>query len=297
MRLFPLLIPVCFLSGCLSDPDEDTNISPIGVSLVFQADLPYGEQQMVMAAAAYVDGRPELLVGGDVLKVTADSVTSLLRENSSEDTFLRGNMPGSSGQSLQLVVAHDPLNARSERWYPAEKAWVDAGAGSLVGFSAVAVIPQELIITSPQTGTVFASRNNDIALSWSGSGGDEVKLVSTQSCYSGRDVIYGRYVHTMADSGTYTLTVGDIIPSEGALEAAGVVNNVVISFLDLMINIFVSGLGFGEPRSVNIRDFNLQYCTLDLALYRMAEGTLGAGVSGGKVSASRSDRIRLEYRP
>ncbi len=83
------------------------------------------------------------------------------------------------------------------------------------------------------------------------------------------------------------------------LEAAGVLNNILIAYPDAAISSFIYGLSFGliEPEPVSINDFNLQYCTLYLALYRVAEGTLGADVSGGQVSASCSDCIRLEYRP
>ncbi len=96
----------------------------------FQADQPYGQQQLVMAAAAYVDGQPDVLVGGDVLQVTAVSGTSLLTETSANDHFLRGDIPGDgSGHTLQVGVVYEPLAARSERWYPAEKAWVDAVPG------------------------------------------------------------------------------------------------------------------------------------------------------------------------
>ena len=307
---FPLLLPavvlsaVLLLSGCIETESDtpDSDISATGVSLFLEANIPLGDTLVQVAAAAYEDGSPAPLTGGDVLVARTESEEKALLDFEQRDNYYKNTLTMNNPDTeVELEVAFDPQGTRSDRWYPTEELLVDPGPGSIVGFQASMTFPESIDITGPVANTAYSSRSDELALQWLGSASDELVLISYNTCFfeTSSDQISWVDSRNITDDQSHTLTVGDLIPEDGVVETINTTGNLLAAFIQLSFSLFFEAFTFGlyEPEEIVIPSSALEYCTLSISLVRQKEGTLGEGVSGGRVVGSRSDKVVVEYRP
>ncbi|HBS41572.1 MAG TPA: hypothetical protein DEA26_02740 [Oceanospirillales bacterium] len=291
------------LSGCSEEPTELTHIAPDGISLLVEADLPYGTDSASVAAAVYDDGEPTPMTGGDLLRAQSDSETVFLSNDELSDNFYAAalNVPNPDAEGSILVdIIHDAQASRSDRWYPTDKALVDPGPGSAVGYSALLTLPEAPQIITPQSGLSYSQRSDEFTLEWLGAPADSLTLVSRVSCASTEGDSLG-WVRSqdIDDDQSLTLSIADLIPQDGIIETTGTLSNLVTGFLQVLIDVALISvtLGLYEPDSVDLSDFTLDSCDIGISLVRKLNGELDEGVSDGSAVGSRSDSLTLEYRP
>lgn len=298
-----LLVPF-FLAACSETPEDDTAESA-EISLIFEADLPYGSIAVSVAASGYHYGEPQPMIGGDVMQVTSSSESVYLQADAHREHFYSAQLALTDpdiSESLSLMIIHDPEATRSERWYPAEEAVYDPGSGPLAGYSATLTLPEELQILSPQPGLTYTSRTDDIVLEWTGAPADSLKLVAhnrcTASSSNSSDLAWVQTIG-ITDDQADSIRVGRLIPSEGVLETAGTVANVLTGFLQLVFETTLSAatLGLYETETIEFEDYELDSCSMTLYLVRQNQGELGDGIDGGSVTGSRSDSVTVEFQP
>lgn len=291
------------LSGCL-DTGKDTaeDIASDGVSLFFEANIPFGDTQVQVAAAAYEDGLPAPLTGGDVLVARTESEEKILHVYAEKDNYYQNTLIlNNPDTEVELEVVFDPQGTRSDRWYPTEEILVDPGPSSIVGYKASMTFPETINITEPAANTAYSNRSDEITLRWLGAASDDLVLVNHNTCYFVNSSDRISWVHNLnlTDDQSHSLAVGDLIPNDGDVETINTTGNLLAAFIQLAFSPFLEILTFGmyEPETIVIQSTDLKYCTITMSLVRQKEGTLGEGVSGGRVVGSRSDKVTVEYRP
>ena len=69
-------------------------------------------------------------------------------------------------------------------------------------------------------------------------------------------------------------------------------------FQSIFVTFFeILTLGLVDVRADDNRDFRIDYCTVDIHLFREIPGTLSDSADGGKVTASTSDSVQVRYEP
>ena len=292
------------LSGCSDTAKDelDEDVSNTGISLSMEADLPRSATTVNIAAAAYEDGDDAPLVGGDVLLARTEAEEKILQPRENRTNYYQNTLVlNNPSTSIELEVVFDAQGSRANRWYPTDELLVDPGPGSLVGYNASLTFPEEIQITEPQNDIRYTRREDEFEMQWLGSAADELSVVGRSTCYSDNkaDPIDWVSSFNIDDDQSQPFTIADFIPEEKVFKTTNVFENTLTSVLQVFPTLFLDTLTFGlyKAETVNLDQFNLEYCTLNLSLVRKQRGTLGEGVSGGRVMGSRSDSIEMEYRP
>lgn len=291
------------LSGCLEvGEDSAKDVSPTGVSLFMEANIPLGETVVQVAAAVYENDLPAPLTGGDVLVARTESEEKVLLVSAEKDSYYQNTLIMTNPDTeVELEVIFDPQGTRSDRWYPTEELLVDPGPGSVVGYQASMTFPESVEITEPLPNTTYTSRSDEINMQWLGAPSNDLVIVSHNRCYfkdTDNDASWV-YIESITDDQSHALILGDIIPDKDIIETTLNTDDALTAFISLIFSPFFEVITFGtyESEEIIIQANKLEYCTLTMSLVRQKEGTLGEGVSGGSVVGSRSDKVTLEYRP
>ena len=298
-RMSVALIACCvgLLVGCNDDEPPAGNATQVGSSLVFRADLPRNSSEANIGASIYWDGRIRPLVGGDLFVASTSSNTTPLKSDENLSGFYQGRLPETSNdQTVRVEIQFDPHLARAGRWYDSQELIIEGEPGFLVGHQATARFPAETRLIEPAEGTRYRTRANDIILTWEA---DEATLdmrVSTQQrCYD--DSLTKTWTNTFytRDTGSLTIPVADLIPSESDINRANPVDELFEAIFITFIEILT--LGLTDVSSRDNKDFRIDYCTIDINLFREIPGELGSTLDGGQVTGSTSDSIQVRYEP
>lgn len=299
-----LILSTLALTSCYTGSSPDSlrqAVSDVGVSAEVWGNLPYGSTEAQVAASVYRDGEKKALVGGDVVKAYSESSSAILRsiENLGGD-YVAGLSVINRGAGVDFEVEHDPQGAREDRWYPTEELLVDPGPGELVGYNAQLDFPEPLILSDPADGTRYANRSDAITLNWTADpNAEQMRLTAVLTCNSeSRSVSWARsqIIDNTGDPGTFSLTVGDLIPNTGLLTT---VVDAVSQLSVIIASAIVSQYTYGliNPDPVQVESFAVTDCDISLTLFREVSGTLGDGITGGFAVASSSATINLVYEP
>jgi len=302
LKVATIATAITVISGCDSLPsDLDGQISDNGASIFFEAVLPSDSTTVYLVSSVYDNGQPEPLIGGDLIQITTETGQIYLSNENYRENFYAGQLPLSNANGdIVLEIIHDAQASRAERWYPTDEVLVDTEGSSLVGYSVTVTMPDGIEIIAPQPGITYTSRTDQIPFEWTGEAGDTLTLLNYAECYSkNNDDMFWVAAIDIPDTQAHSVTIGELIPVDEVLETAGNVQNVLLGFLELTMGTILEVMTFGlyEPEEISISDFELEYCTLELTLYRRKAGTLGEGVEGGAANGTRSDTITVEYRP
>jgi hypothetical protein len=295
-----LLLGVLMLAGCFSSSQDKLRqrLPDQGVSAVIQIDLPDGASHAQVAATVVKDRLPVPLVAGDVFKASSDAETVILRAIDNLDGDYRG-MVAVPNPALPLAVniAHDALGAREDRWYPVDQLLVDPGPGELVGYDAQVILPQALVISSPQADEVYTDRSDVINLSWLPGDGEQMRLGAVLSCGDAQQQF--RYATSRVlgtDDGQAELRIGDLVPDSSVVEpVVDVFTRLAVVLMAALLE--YTTLGLLDGSDWHPPSFTLTYCDIALTLFREKTGTLAAEFDGGYAVGSRSVNVAIRYEP
>lgn len=302
-RIFIWLMVAFNLSACFQGESDSlrNGVSSSGVSMEVWGNLPYGSSEAQVAASVYLDGSKKALVGGDVVKAYSESDETILRsiENLSGD-YVSSLTVLNPMAGLEFEVDFDPEGAREDRWYPVDELLVDPGPGELVGYTSQLNFPAPILLNTPAQNTVYTSRSQDISLSWDVNiSTEQMRMTAVRECHSGdRSVRWATstIIDNSGDPGSYSRTISSLIPDTGLLTVA---LDALAQLSVIVVSAILESYTFGliHPESISFDSFVIDYCDIDITLFREISGTLGPGVSGGNAIASTSETVHVIFDP
>lgn len=304
LRIYLVCLCALLLAGCYQGSSDSLreDVSSTGVSVEIVGNLPSDSNSAQVAASVYFDGDRKALVGGDVVKAYSESDSAILRslENLSGDYTAHVPIINTAA-GIHVEVEHDPVGAREDRWYPVDELLVNPGPGPLVGYNVDLAFPDPIVRdTVPANGTVFNNRSDTIDLIWAPVVSDpeqQTRIVAVQECFSAeRSVKWAVVSVDSGDPGSYSTTVGALIPSTGAINAT---INGLARIAVLVVGELLEEYTFGLVNAGNISfdSFEVEYCDITITVFREIPGTLGPGISGGYAIASTSETFHLVFEP
>lgn len=305
-----LITSVCLVVlGC---SDTTNNDDPIGVadpmtapsntshlSAQLQVDWPSQTSYANAAAAMFSHGNAVNLIAGDLFRADSQLDNVLLRSKELGTGRYFGRLDllaDDSAQTVSVEVVHEPLAARSERWYPAEEFNLDPGAGEFVGVYALIDFPPEITLLTLPSGNTFTSRSDDVEISWQAlSGTETMRIVGRVECFdNGSSIAYGVSRFLGEDDGYSRFSIGElIIEDETGAFLGEFFSNLASAMISAMLEVVTLGL-IDADDLFDTGPFIIDYCDLDLALFRERLGMLD-GYEEGWAIGSRSTRINLRY--
>ncbi len=195
---------------------------------------------------------------------------------------------------------HEPTEARADRWYPVDIAYIDPGPGELVGKSATVSFPPEVRITGPAAATVYTSINQVIDLSWVATGeGDTMKLLSAVSCSDGlAKTSYGTVVELTDDDGLEAVGLDKFIFDAESGAALTFIKDASLVLLQELLN-KLSANNIDPDFLIKKVEANpiSSNCEIRLFLQRQREGQFDVTFDDGIVFGSRSAEVIINYIP
>lgn len=288
-------------SGCEKSDDKPENIASEGVSLRIRADLPVDQQQASVAASAYLNGQLRPLVGGDIFYARNTSQQRELRYTADVPGLYQNSLDdNNSGTEVIIDIRFEPDVARNQRWYPSDLLKVESQAGRLVGYSARGVFPPSVRINEPLPDTTYRSRTDEAIVSWNTTNDNyQAEVISIAACHSGVHSSSFTKKFTTTDNGSFTLQLEQALPQsvevKEDVKPGGIFfplyRSLGVPFLDIVT------FGLFSLKSSVTHSYPIEYCSLELKLFRIQIGQLGSGVNGGSVTMSRSDSVNVRYEP
>ncbi len=297
-----LLLSACFTGTGKKDELRDP-VSTTGISLGIQVNLAAGATQADAAASIYQNGNRQPLVGGDFFVATssANSAGVVLKsvENLSGDYVGRFAVAG-AGDPIAVQTVYDPERAREDRWYPVEDLLIDSGPNQdLIGYVGEVSLPLPLEMTSTLT-PLYSRRSDNLVLTWTPGDGEQMTANAIVVCHStaGHQYSFPRFnvLGNVDAAGSYTLQVGDIIPNVNVVNAFGTLAEELSLLISSAILEYYT-YGLVSVKNIPLASFQLQYCDVNLTLFREKGFNLPANVSGGYAIGSTSATQSFRFQP
>jgi hypothetical protein len=293
---------VYLLAGC--DIDGSNNIPRVpdtGLFIYAEANQHESEDSAQVAAGVYRDGEPVGLIGGDIFEARTATQRVLLKDSGNYSGSYGSLLPvDSSVQEVFFNVVHEPIEAREDRWYPVDIAYIDPGPGELVGKSATVSFPPEVTITGPAAASVYTSINDVIDLSWVAIGeGDTMKLLSAVSCSDGlAKTSYGTVVELADDDGLEAIGLDKLIFDSETNTIVNFIKDASLVMLQELLN-ELSANNIDPDFLVKKVEANpiSSSCEIRLFLQRQRTGQFDVTFDDGVVLGSRSAEVIINYIP
>lgn len=282
----------------VSDPKTNPS-SNSHLSAQLQVDWPGQSDYANAAGAMFSYGNAVNLVAGDLFRVSSPVDRVLLRSNQLGTGRYFGRLDlqaDDSAQTVEVKVVHEPLEARSERWYPVEEFNLDPGPGEFVGVFALVDFPAAIALLTPLGIAHYSSRSEDVEIEWQALNGDEtMRIAGRVECYDGnQSIAYGVSRFLGEDDGYSRFSIGEFIFDDVTGTLLGdFFTNLMSAIVSVMLEVLTFGLVDADD-ILSTGPFIIDYCDLDLALFRERLGMLD-GYEEGWAIGSRSTRISLRY--
>jgi len=299
---FTAIFLVYLLAGC--DVDGSNNLPRVpdtGLFIYAEANQHETEDSTQIAAGVYRDGDPVGLIGGDIFEARTATQRVLLKYSGNYNGSYAALLPvDNSVQEVFFNIVHEPIEAREDRWYPIDIAFIDPGPGELVGKSATVSFPPEVTITGPAAASVYTSINDVIDLSWVAIGeGDTMKLLSAVSCSDGlANTSYGTEVEVADDDGLEAIGMDKFIFDTESNTPITFIKDTALVILQELLN-KLSANNIDPDFLVKEVEANpiSSNCEIRLFLQRQRTGQFDATFDDGVVLGSRSAEVIINYVP
>jgi hypothetical protein len=177
------------LSGCSSGGDGNVDVSePIeeGVSQLQFFSRETDNANTFIATTLVDTGRQVLLVGGDSV-VAETSAARVLLSSDDDFTFYSANFPQNLDDTeVNFSIDYLPVEAREDRWYPADEAYVDIGPSryTKLNWTLTPSFPADIEINSPIKGDTFNSIDDRFNINWENTdiSGENVQIWAIFHC-------------------------------------------------------------------------------------------------------------------
>jgi hypothetical protein len=306
---FPQVVIFAFvLTGCEIDGgDNQPRVPDQGLFMYAEANRHEAADSAEVVAAVFDDGEAVNLVGGDLFEARTESERVLLKKEDYFDGSYAESLPvDNSVQDVYFNVVHEPVEARSQRWYPVDILNIDPGPGELVGKSARVSFPQPVTINWPVADTVYSSISEEIELEWIQGGGDNMRVLAAVECTGGlATTSYGVVVDNEVEAGMgvddgvqaiqldkfiYDLNLGST--------TIKFVRDAALLLLQELLDKLSAG-NIDPDFLLKTREANpiVSNCEIRLFLQRQLNGQFDTAFDAGTVFGSTSAEVAVHYMP
>jgi len=304
----PGLAAAAFLAGCEIDGGDNLpRVPDQGLFMYAEANRHEAEDSAEVVAAVFDDGEAVNLVGGDVFEAHTETERVLLTKGGFFDGSYAESLPvDNSVQDVFFNVVHEPLEARSNRWYPIDILNIDPGPGELVGKSAKVSFPQPVTINAPVADTVYSSINDTINFDWLTGSGGAMRVLASVECTDGLATSsYGVVVDEEVevgislDDGGHAVLLDKFIYDIN-LGSSGIkfVSDAALMLLQELLNKLSAG-NIAPDFLLKKREANPieSTCEIRLFLQRQLNGQFDTTFDAGTVVGSTSSEVTVFYLP
>ncbi|NRB40522.1 MAG: hypothetical protein HRU20_18975 [Pseudomonadales bacterium] len=303
-------LSLCVLNACTFESDQSHDVPAQGLYLEWQVNLHQDQEDAATVVAMFKDGEPALLEGGDVMIVSHNDEELLLKNSGSYSGSYVGLLPATLAENtVALNIEYRPVEAREDRWYPSDVIYVDTGPTEFNGLSAAITFPEGVNIIEPQAllgeSVKYTQTDQNIALKWDVDEAlDNMQVRVAVSCDNtlstqsyGVTLDLNPKIATFSDSTIIPLTdiLYDLEEEDFEwFEISNAARGILQQELDRLSGGAIDAQFFAKRAPVNPVTSN---CDMDLFLFRFKAGAFSDGIDHGKVYGSRSDVVKLSYRP
>lgn len=291
IRYFIYLLVLVTLLGCeeTEETGEPTPPPPPSESMYLQMAYRSDTDKGIVAARTTSDRTRLFISGGDMIVAQHAGIQTLLNGDTRRKGLYGAKIEAIKlSDSLTFSIKYLPVEARQDRWYPSDIAYVDRGAGEYVGnFSFTDNFLQISVgLLSPVQGTTFHYKGDRVFIQWSVTGADSalvntLRLMAFHQC-TGDSVELYKTSGGDKLSGNKSITIDDMF-EEGATSSFAKLARTLINF--------VEGKPVSippEPSSSLLSRSKIRVNNCDINLYAIAEKQtpIGAPFASGHVSSS-----------
>ncbi len=309
---FPATPQVVFfalvLTGCEIDGgDNQPRVPDQGLFMYAEANRHEAADNAEVVAAVFDNGEAVNLVGGDLFEARTDTERVLLKKGGYFDGSYAESLPvDNSVQDVYFNVVHEPVEARSQRWYPVDILNIDPGPGELVGKSARVSFPQPVTINAPVADTVYTSISDTINLDWISGNGDNMRVLASVECTDGLATSsYGVVVDEEVvagfslDDGNHAVLLDKFIYdlNEGSPEIKFVRDSALVLLQELLNELSAGNIDpdfLLKTREANPIE---SACEIRLFLQRQLNGQFDVTFDSGTVFGGTSAEVTVLYLP
>jgi len=296
------------LSACgFEDSNNVPGVPATGLFAAVAANQHSGEDSTQVAVAIFDDGEPINLVGGDVVRASTSAESILLLDRGFYKGSYVANLPNTANlDQINLSIVHEPVEARQNRWYPADLINIDPGPGELVGSSATINLPPEPEILLPVMDSLYTGINDSFDVSWTplnpSNPDDIMKIQSAIICDNGiKTSSYGTEVTLLdnSDDGFETVRLNQLIydlttVNPGIVFISGARRALLQAILEKLSSDAVADSFFANTNPVNPIS---SICEIQLFLFRQRPGSFSSPSTNGNIFGSRSSDVTIFYDP
>lgn len=295
MRMLIFLLSLLFLAAC-SDSDEPRAPTQTGYSVYMQVNLKPEDNTAYLGARLYHDGDKITLAAGDMIVATHNGISVPLKGDVNRFGFYAETMGiNDAGLPVNFDIQYLPVEAREDRWYPADLVYVDNGPGQYVGLlNWDILLPEPVTITSPATESTFNDPQDTVTVSWQTDATDitNVRVFARLGCTGQTRLLYEG-----SNTGSVSGTMDDLFfdrfsPATPALLAArlplpgeSIAEEVAGNIIDAMFE----GL-FSSP------SYNRNHCDIAITVMAEKQEDVGSPFESASIVASQSDAVTIYFR-
>lgn len=293
------VISACEIEVNTNVPD----VPPEGRFAAVGANQHSGVPSVQVGVAIFDDGTPVKLVGGDVVQASTVNDSVLLLEDGFYNGSYAASLPNATNlNQVDLLMVHEPLEARQDRWYPVDLLQIDPGPGEFVGASATLTLPP-VPLNVVTSSTNFTSINDSFDITWAAeAAGDIMKIRSAVSCTNGTKIsTYGTeaVLASELDDGTENVGLDQFIydihnDNQTIKFILAEARAALQELLEKLTNGTIDDEFFANFEIINPIE---NTCEIQLFLFRQRDGTFDSPSTNGRIFGSRSADVTLFYNP
>lgn len=190
-----ILLYVYVLTSCTYEEGPDLE-EPVEEGVSQQLILNWEkDQNKTFIATTLVDtGKKIFLLGGDTLIAETPTYRSIFTTDNQYTFYFAEHPENLKNQTLDFSIDYLPVEVRSERWYPADEAYVDIGAGSYsnLNWQNTVNFPEAPTLNQPSDGDIYNSASDRVNITWDENlqDAENLQIWAAFDCYEESVMIY-----------------------------------------------------------------------------------------------------------
>jgi hypothetical protein len=284
------LISILFLlSGCEDSDKIDSPPEPPqeGLAVYMQAIMHANEKHATIGTTLYDNGNKITFVGGDSVRVANRSSEVVLKGDKDNFGFYQGILDlESPSLGLNFSVDYLPIESRSDRWYPSDIAYVDAGAGEYVGLNWHIDFPQTIQIIQPVANQIYNYAEDLVTVSWQNTSSNVDNTHVNAHLHCVNEIVE---LYEGEDSGEITVSIAEMFAPLKKTKS----ENILKTFFNLVLKTSTFGLVHLDSDESE----KISQCDITLIVLSDFREDIGPPFVEGSLTASRGASLNIQFNP
>lgn len=232
-----ILLYVYVLSSCDDEGPDLAEPAEEGVSQQLILNWEKGQNKTFIATTLVDTGKKIFLLGGDTLIAETPTYRSIFTTDDQYTFYFAEHPEQLQNQTLDFSIDYLPVEVRSERWYPADEAYVDIGAGSYSNLSWKNTVnfPESPTLKQPSDGDVYNSASDRVNITWDDNLQDleNLQIWAAFDCYEESVMIYPDETDLITSNG-FSISIEDLFIAVAYRSFAENNFDLTQSFIDIL---------------------------------------------------------------